>query len=414
MERAWESGLGGPLRAKRKRADLKIGHDAKRLMATGTKQDYYELLGVPRKATAKELRTAFRKLARKYHPDLNPGDKAAEEKFKQLQEAYDVLSDTKKREMYDQYGFYSDNAPPAGYGGGTDAGAGNVNFDFGGFDFGGQPGGGSSFRDLFGQFFGGRHGAAAMEPEEEPGGDLEYQIEIDFWDSVRGAVKKLQITRMDACETCHGTGAVGSPQTCPTCNGSGSVQQTAGKMRFNVPCSRCGGTGKLRTPCRTCGGEGRVRRTETIDVRIPAGVANGGRVRVPGKGNAGTMGAPAGGLYLQVVVRPHAYFERRGNDLYTKVPVTVPEASLGGKIEVPTIDGRSLVRIPPGTNSGSTLRLKEKGVPHGKSGARGDQYVEIQVIVPEPTDERVRHLMKELEEIAPVDPRKDLFGKAGV
>ena len=378
-------------------------------MPTSSKQDYYEQLGVPRKATAKEIRTAFRKLARKYHPDLNPGDKSSEEKFKQLQEAYDVLSDTKKREMYDQYGFYSDNAPPAGYGGGTDAGAGNVNFDFGG-----QPSGGSSFRDLFGQFFGGRRGAAAMEPEEEPGGDLEYQIEIDFWDSVRGAVKKLQITRMDACETCHGTGAVGSPQTCPTCNGSGSVQQTAGKMRFNVPCSRCGGTGKLRTPCRTCGGEGRVRRTETIDVRIPAGVANGGRVRVPGKGNAGTMGAPPGNLYLQVVVRPHPYFERRGNDLYTKVPVTVPEASLGGKIEVPTIDGRSLVRIPPGTNSGSTLRLKEKGVPHGKSGARGDQYVEIQVIVPEPTDERVRHLMKELEEIAPVDPRKDLFGKAGV
>ena len=383
-------------------------------MPTSSKQDYYELLGVPRKATAKEMRTAFRKLARKYHPDLNPGDKAAEEKFKQLQEAYDVLSDTKKREMYDQYGFYSDNAPPAGYGGGTDARAGNVNFDFGGFDFGGQPGAGSSFRDLFGQFFGGRRGTAAMEPEEEPGGDLEYQIEIDFGDSVRGAVKKLQITRMDACETCHGTGAVGSPQTCPTCNGSGSIQQTAGKMRFNVPCNRCGGTGKLRTPCRTCGGEGRVRRTETIDVRIPAGVANGGRVRVPGRGNAGTMGAPAGGLYLQVVVRPHPYFERRGNDLYTKVPVTVPEASLGGKIEVPTIDGRSLVRIPPGTNSGSTLRLKEKGVPHGKSGARGDQYVEIQVIVPEPTDERVRHLMKELEEIAPTDPRKDLFGKAGV
>jgi molecular chaperone DnaJ len=383
-------------------------------MPTNTKQDYYELLGVPRKATAKDIRMAFRKLARKYHPDLNPGDKAAEEKFKQLQEAYDVLSDTKKRDMYDQYGFYSENAPPPGYAGGTDVGAGNVNFDFGGFDFGGQQGAGSSFRDLFGQFFGGRRGAGAMEPEEEAGGDLEYQIEIDFWDSVRGAVKKLQITRMDACVTCHGTGAVGSPQTCSTCNGSGSIQQTAGKMRFNVPCNRCGGTGKLRTPCRTCGGEGRVRRTETIDVRIPAGVANGGRVRVPGKGNVGTMGAPAGSLYLRVVVRPHPYFERRGNDLYTTVPVTVPEASLGGKIEVPTIDGRSLVRIPPGTNSGRTLRLKEKGVPHGKGGERGDQYVEIQVIVPEPTDERVRHLMKELGEIAPADPRKDLFAKAGV
>ena len=219
---------------------------------------------------------------------------------------------------------------------------------------------GSSFRDLFGQFFGGRRGGVAAEPEHEPGGDLEYQIEIDFWDAVRGSVKKLQITRMDTCETCHGTGAVGTPQTCPTCNGTGSIQQTAGKMRFNVPCNRCGGTGKLRTPCRVCGGEGRVRKTETIDVRIPPGVANGGRVRVPGKGNAGTMGAPAGDLYLRVVVQPHEFFERRGNDLYTKVPVTVAEASLGAKIEVPTIDGRSLVRIPPGTNSGRTLATERK------------------------------------------------------
>jgi len=382
-------------------------------MATSTKQDYYEILGVPRKASAKDIRNAFRKLARKYHPDLNPGDKAAEEKFKQLQEAYDVLSDTKKRQMYDQYGFYSENAPAGDYGHGAAAPEQNVNFDFGGFDFGGQQGG-SSFRDLFGQFFGGRRGASAMEPEEEPGGDLEYQIEIDFWDAVRGAVKKLQITRLDACENCHGTGAVGSPQTCPTCNGTGSIQQTAGKMRFNVPCSRCGGTGKLRKTCPVCGGEGRIRKTETIDVRIPAGVDNGGRVRVPGKGNAGTMGAPAGDLYLRVVVRPHEFFERRGNDLYIKVPVTVAEASLGAKVEVPTIDGRSLVRIPPGTSSGRTLRLKEKGVPSVRKGNRGDEYVEIQVVVPQPTDERVRNLMKELEELAPADPRKDLFAKAGV
>jgi molecular chaperone DnaJ len=185
-------------------------------------------------------------------------------------------------------------------------------------------------------------------------------------------------------------------------------------MRFNVPCTRCGGTGSLRTACKACGGEGRVRRTETLDVRIPVGVVNGGRVRVPGKGNSGTMGAPAGDLYLRVVVRPHDFFERRGNDLYTKIPVTVSEATLGAKIEVPTIDGRALVRIPPGTNSGKTLRLKEKGVPSARSGTRGDQYVEIQVIVPLPTDERVRNLMKELESVAPADPRKDLFSKAGV
>jgi len=386
-------------------------------MASTTKTDYYELLGVSRKANAKDIRAAFRKLARKYHPDLNPGDKAAEEKFKQLQEAYDVLSDTKKRQMYDQYGFYSDNVPTGDYGPGAGGGEGNVNFDFGGFDFSGgsgAAGGGASFRDLFSSFFGGRGRGAGVEEEAEEGGSLEYQLEIDFWDAVRGAVKKLQITRLDACETCHGTGAVGTPQVCPTCNGSGTIQQAAGKMRFNVPCTRCGGTGKLRTACKTCGGEGRVRRTETIDVRIPAGVASGGRVRVPGKGNAGTMGAPPGDLYLLVEVKPHPFFERRGNDLYTKVPVTVSEATLGAKVEVPTIDGRSLVRIPPATNSGRTLRLREKGVPNARNSTRGDQYVEIQVVVPQPTDERVRNIMKELEEVAPDDPRKDLFAKAGV
>src|SRR6202047_3573836 len=385
-------------------------------MATTAKTDYYELLGVPKKASSKDIRTAFRKLARKYHPDLNPGDKSSEEKFKQLQEAYDVLSDPKKRQMYDQHGFYSDNfnpnaAPPGGGGGDSD-----VTFDFGGFDFGGAESGGAgggNFRDLFSQFFRGGRGGA-VEQEREAGGDLEYQIEIDFWDAVRGAVKKISITRMEACETCHGTGAIGSPQTCTVCGGSGTVQQPAGKMRFNVPCTRCGGTGKLRSACKTCGGEGRIRRTEMIDVRIPAGVASGSRVRVPGKGSAGTMGAPAGDLYLRVDVKPHPFFERRGSDLYTKVPVTVSEATLGAKIEVPTIDGRSLVRIPPGTKIGSTLRLREKGMPSARNGSRGDQYVEIQVVVPKPTDERVRKLMKELEQVEPADPRKDLFSKAGV
>jgi molecular chaperone DnaJ len=390
-------------------------------MASTTKSDYYELLGVPRKANAKDIRTAFRKLARKYHPDLNPGDKSSEEKFKQLQEAYDVLSDSKKRQMYDQHGFYSDNFQPGGPPPSSDPDDARMNFDFGGFDFGqnqggpgpsagGAGGGGGSFRDLFSQFF--RNRGGEMEAEQEPGVDLEYQIEIDFWDAVRGAVKKISITRMDTCETCHGTGAVGSPQTCPVCHGKGTVEQQAGKMRFNGPCSRCGGTGKIRTVCKTCGGEGRVRRTESIDVRIPVGVASGSRVRVPGKGNAGTMGAPPGDLYLRVVVKPHPFFERQGNDLHTKVPVTVSEATLGAKIEVPTIDGRSLVRIPPGTNSGSTLRLRDKGVPSARDGARGDQYVEIQVVVPKPTDERVRNLMKELATVEPADPRKDLFAKA--
>src|SRR5262249_4674926 len=187
--------------------------------------------------------------------DLNPGDKSAEEKFKQLQEAYDVLSDTKKRQMYDQYGFYSDNIPQGGPAGSySGEGDSNVNFDFGGFDFGGgsgSAGGGGSFRDLFSQFFNRGGARTAMEPEQEPGGDLEYQLEIDFWDAVRGAVKKISITRMDTCETCHGTGAIGSPETCPVCGGSGTIKQNAGKMRFNVACPRCGGTGKLPTPCNT-------------------------------------------------------------------------------------------------------------------------------------------------------------------
>jgi molecular chaperone DnaJ len=377
-------------------------------MPSTTKTDYYELLGVPRKAGAKDIRTAFRKLARKYHPDLNPGDKSAEDKFKQIQGAYDVLSDPKKRQMYDQVGFYSENLQ-----GGPQPEAGpqdGRHFDFGGFDFGGT--GGTSFRDLFGQFFRGEGGAA--EPERESGSDLEYRIEVDFWEAVRGVVKKISITRLESCHECQGTGALGSPQTCTACGGTGAVQQTSGRMRFQVNCARCGGTGHVRTMCRTCHGEGRLRRTETIDVRIPAGVHTGARVRVPGKGNAGTLGAPAGDLYLLVEVKPHPFFERRGDDLYTAVPVTVSEATLGAKIEVPTVDGRAIVRIPPGTNSGRTLRLREKGVASARHGRRGDQYVEIQVVVPKPTDERVRNLMHELETIAPEDPRKDLFAKAGV
>ena len=381
-------------------------------MPTATKQDYYELLGVSRKAPLKEIRQAYRKLARKYHPDLNPGDKSSEEKFKQIQEAYDVLSDSKKRQMYDQFGFYAEN-----YQGGPPPGAGTqpreVQFDFGGFDFGG--GGGTSFRDLFSQFFRGS-GAESVATQPEPGNDLEYQIEIGFWEAVRGAVKKLTITRLDTCGECHGTGAVGSaPQVCTACGGSGHITQTSGRMRFNMACSRCGGTGRLRTICRVCGGEGRVRRAETLDVRIPAGVQTGSRVRVPGRGNAGTLGGPPGDLYIITDVQPHPFFERRGDDLYTVVPISVTEATLGAKIEVPTMDGRSMVRIPPGTNSGQKFRLREKGVPLARSpGRRGDQYVEVQVVVPKPVDERVRNLLRELGKLAPEDPRRDLFTRAGV
>ena len=378
-------------------------------MPTTTKQDYYELLGVPRKAAQKEIRQAYRRLARKYHPDLNPGDKASEEKFKQVQEAYDVLSDTKKRQMYDQFGFDAERrsaVPPE-----DAAPGGDVHFDFGGFDFGGS--GGTNFRDLFSQFFRGGGGVAEAERDVEPGSDLEYQIEISFWEAVRGTVKSLTITRLETCPTCNGSGAVGTPQVCDVCGGSGQVTQTSGKMRFNVACPRCGGTGHIRTVCPTCKGEGRVRRADTIEVRIPAGVQTGSRVRVAGHGNAGTHGAPPGDLYIITEVQPHPYFDRRGDDLYTVVPITVSEAALGTKIEVPTLDGRSLLRVPPGTNSGQKLRLREKGVPSvRRHGHRGDLYVELQVIVPKPVDERVRNLLKELAKLEPEDPRRDLFARA--
>ncbi|HTU35591.1 MAG TPA: molecular chaperone DnaJ [Candidatus Acidoferrum sp.] len=385
-------------------------------MATTTKQDYYELLGVPRKASAKEIRGAYRKLARKYHPDLNPGDKSAEEKFKQIQEAYDVLSDTKKRQMYDQFGFNTPGpgAPPpgAGYAGTPE----DVHFDFGGFDFGGAgaQGGGTSFRDLFSQFFRGANAARATE--REPGTDLEFQIDISFAEAMHGTAKKLSITRLDVCPVCHGTGVIsGDEKACPTCGGSGQVTQVSGKMRFQITCSRCGGTGKLQSVCRNCGGEGRVARVDTLEVRIPPGAKTGSRVRVAGRGNAGTHGGPPGDLYIITNVQPHPFFERRGDDLYTVVPVTVSEASLGSKIEVPTIDGRAQVRIPPGTSSGKKLRLREKGAPSaGHAGKRGDQIIEVQVVVPKPEDERIRQLLRDLAQADHEDPRRDIFTKAVV
>jgi molecular chaperone DnaJ len=378
-------------------------------MATTTKQDYYELLGVPRKAAVKEIRAAYRKLARKYHPDLNPGDKSSEEKFKQIQEAYDVLSDAKKRQMYDQFGFHV----PGSGGPGDD----NVHFDFGGFDMGNTgAAGGPSLRDLFGQFFRGAN-AAQEAREVEPGSDLEYQIDISFGEAMRGAVKKLGITRLDGCTECRGAGTApgAGQQTCSACGGSGQTTQMGGKMRFRVSCPQCGGSGRLRTMCRTCGGEGRVRRAETLEVRIPPGAQTGSRVRVAGRGNAGTQGAPPGDLYFITRVEPHPFFERRADDLYTRVPVTISEAALGAKIEVPTIDGRSLVRIPPGTNSGKSFRLREKGAPSARhAGHRGDQYVEVQIVVPRPEDERVKELLRELGKLHPEDPRHDIFATARI
>jgi molecular chaperone DnaJ len=390
------------------------------------KHDYYETLGVARGAAADDVRKAYRRLARKYHPDLNPGDKSAEEHFKRVQEAYDVLSDSKKRQMYDQYGFYSENGFPGAGPGGPGAQGPHPGMDFSGFDFsdyfsgaagaggGGrraqtEPGGGR-FQDIFSQFFGGR--GAGQQPEAERGGDLEYAMDIDFWQAIKGTQARLNVTRYDVCTTCRGTGSTGAGEvTCPQCKGSGNVAQKAGAMRFNITCPKCGGSGKLRNSCPTCGGDGRVPHTETVEVRIPPGARTGSRLRVPGKGNAGTMGAPPGDLYITTRVQPHAFFSRDGDDIEIKVPVTVWEAALGSKIEVPTIDGRTLLKIPQGTRNGQKFRLREKGVLNSRTNQRGDQIVEVSIQAPDPRDERTRDLLKELSRLNPEDPRAEMWSK---
>jgi molecular chaperone DnaJ len=393
-------------------------------MPTAPKHDYYETLGVPRKAGAEEIRRAYRKLARKYHPDLNPGDKSAEERFKSVQEAYDILSDSKKRQMYDQYGFYSENGF-AGAGPGGPAGAGpHAGFDFNGFDFsdfmqqqaGASKGGrraetGGGFRDIFSQFFGGRS-AQAPQAEPEKGGDLEYVADIDFWQAIKGTQLRLNITRYDVCGTCHGTGSTGQGEvTCPQCNGTGNVTQMAGAMKFSLTCPRCGGAGTLRNVCPTCGGDGRVARTEPVEVRIPPGARNGSRLRVPGQGNAGTMGAPPGDLYITTRVEEHPFFRREGDDIEITVPIAVWEAALGSKIEVPTIDGRTLLKIPQGTRNGQKFRLREKGVMNSRTNQRGDQIVEVAIEAPDPRDERTRELLRELGKLHPEDPRREVWSK---
>jgi molecular chaperone DnaJ len=411
-------------------------------MPTTTKKDYYETLGVKKSASAEDIRKAFRKLARKYHPDVNPGDKSAEEKFKALSEANDVLSDPKKRKIYDQVGFYSDNIDPAtaeayaraggGAGGGFPGGfpsdfhtggqaqgAGGVPFDFGGFDFsdltdnaarGSRKSSGGGFRDIFGSIFGGGRGASVAEEGPEEGTDLEYQVNVPFWTAIRGGVMRLNITRHDVCSTCHGQGSLESPGKCPQCGGTGQITQTGGRMKFNVQCPRCHGTGKNLTTCPTCHGEGTVTKTEPLEVRIKAGTRDGQRIRLPGKGNAGAHGGASGDLYAIIRTEPHPIFGRDGDDIYLTVPVNATEAALGAKIEVPTIDGRALLKIPPGTHSGQKLRLREKGVPSAtREGERGDEIVEITVTVPMPRDERTKELLRELAKLNPEDPRAELW-----
>jgi molecular chaperone DnaJ len=397
-------------------------------MPTTTNKDYYGKLGVKKTATPEEIRKAFRKLARRYHPDVNPGDKKAEEKFKEISEANDILSDEKKRKVYDQVGFYSDQIDPAqaeAYARQQDAG-GRPPVDFDGFDFSGfqggpghqttqQSGAGSaswgSFKDIFSGIFTG-----AQQPQRprgpEPGTDLEYQATVDFWSAIRGGQARIQVNRQETCPTCHGQAQTGGVMQCPECNGTGQVTQMGGRMKFNIPCPRCNGTGRTSNACPTCNGEGVVSRSESVEFRIKPGTRDGQRIRLQGKGNAGINGGAPGDLFLIVRTGTHPVFTRVGDDIQLTVPVTVAEASLGAKVDVPTIDGRAQLKIPPGTQSGQKLRMRERGVENAsRPEQRGDQIVTVEVVVPTLQDERSREIMRELAKLNNQDPRVALFDK---
>ncbi|HEY1809194.1 MAG TPA: J domain-containing protein [Acidobacteriaceae bacterium] len=388
-------------------------------------KDYYATLGVKKTATAEEIRKAFRKLARKYHPDVNPGDKRAEEKFKEISEANDVLSEEKKRKIYDQFGFYSDQIDPAAAeaaarAGGGRGGAGaehgqGMPFDFGGFDFseeapsaGGGAGNWGSFRDIFSGMF----NRERQTQGPQPGTDLEYAVDVDFWTAIRGGTARLEIQRQEVCPACHGRASTGGAQPCPECQGTGQVTQMGGRMKFNIQCPRCGGTGKVQNACPTCHGEGVVYRTEPLEFRIKPGTRDGQRIRLAGKGNAGPHGGAAGDLYLIIRMGAHPVFTRQGDDIHVTLPVTVSEAALGGRIDVPTIDGRAQLRIPPGTQSGQKLRMRERGVPSAtREGTRGDQIVTVEVAVPQVRDERSREILREFAKLNPEDPREAIWAK---
>jgi molecular chaperone DnaJ len=403
-------------------------------MPSTQNKDYYGVLGVKKTATAAEIRKAFRKLARKFHPDVNPGDKKAEEKFKEISEANDILSDEKKRKIYDQFGFYSDQIDPAqaeaaaagGYGrarGG--AGPQSVPVDFEGFDFsnfesspasqrtpgGVGSGGWGGFRDIFSGIFN-QGGGKPAQTGPLPGTDLEYTVNVDFWTAVRGGTARLQITRRETCPTCHGRAASGASMECTECHGTGQVTQMGGRMKFSIQCPRCGGSGHVQDTCATCHGEGTVERQETIEFRIKAGTRDGQRIRLGGKGNSGVNGGAPGDLYLIIRAGAHPVFHRAGDNIEVTVPVRVDEAALGAKIEVPTIDGRAQLRIPPGTQSGQKLRMREKGVPSAANAERrGDQIVTVEITVPQLRDERSKEILREFAQLNDADARAELWTK---
>lgn len=364
------------------------------------KRDYYEVLGVERGASETEIKKAFRKLARQYHPDVNPNDKTAEEKFKEVNEAYEVLSDPEKRARYDQFGHAGTD--PGGFGG------------FGGFGGAGDFGG---FGDIFDMFFGGM-GQRTRGPEK--GSDLRLDLELEFEEAAFGCEKDVELPRMEECPNCHGSGARPgtTPVTCSKCQGTGQVritQRTAlGHFQTIKPCTDCGGTGKvINSPCPECKGRGKVRRTRTLHIKIPAGVDTGSRIRLAGEGEPGSRGGPRGDLYVYLEVKPHKFFERRGEDIYMEMPITFYQATLGAEIKVPTLEGEAVLKIPEGTQTHTVFRLRGQGIPYLKSSGRGDLHVKVVILTPTKLSEEQKKLLREFAKISGQDNYKPLEKEKG-
>ncbi len=378
-------------------------------MAAENKRDYYEVLGVQKGASEEEIKKAYKKMARKYHPDLNPGDKDAEEKFKEVNEAYEVLSDSEKKARYDQFGFAGVDPNFGAGGGGYGGGAG---FDFG--DLG----------DIFGSFFGGGFGGGQTRRNPnapQRGESIRMNLTISFEEAAFGCEKELELDRYESCETCRGSGAAPgtSPETCPDCGGSGVVQtrrQTPmGVFASTAPCSRCGGRGRIiKEPCKDCRGSGMVRRRRKIQASVPAGIDNGQTISIRGQGHAGKNGGPAGDLLVTITVRPHELFRREGTSVLCEAPITFPQAVLGAELEIPTIDGKVKYDIPEGTQSGTTFRLKGKGIPALNGRGRGDQYVTVYIETPRNLNREQKEALKKFAEAVGennYEERKSFFRK---